>query len=228
MVGGTDYVRSSYNRATTALRQPGSAWKLFVYLAALEAGYNPESTVTDEPVTIDGWSPRNSNGRFTGKINVRTAFAYSVNSVAAQLGNEVGFLQRGRHGPPLWDQHRDQHPAGDGAGQFGGPPDRHDPRLCRRFGARAFGGTLRHRARHHHRRARDLSPCEPRSYILVPDYVAAGITDLLQTAVNTGTGRAAQIGRPVAGKTGTTTSNKDGWFIGFSSGITTGVWMGRG
>ncbi len=61
----------------------------------------------------------------------------------------------------------------------------------------------------------------------MPDYVAAGITDLLQTAVNTGTGRAAQIGRPVAGKTGTTSSNKDGWFLGFSSGITTGVWMGR-
>jgi penicillin-binding protein 1A len=63
--------------------------------------------------------------------------------------------------------------------------------------------------------------------LLVPGYVAAGMTDLLQTAVATGTGRAAQIGRPVAGKTGTTSSNKDGWFLGFSSGITTGVWMGR-
>jgi penicillin-binding protein 1A len=62
---------------------------------------------------------------------------------------------------------------------------------------------------------------------LVEPYVAAGMTDLLQTAVNTGTGKAAQIGRPVAGKTGTTSSNKDGWFMGFSSGITTGVWMGR-
>jgi penicillin-binding protein 1A len=62
---------------------------------------------------------------------------------------------------------------------------------------------------------------------LVDPWVAAGITDLLQTAVNTGTGRAAQIGRPVAGKTGTTSSNKDGWFMGFSSGLTTGVWMGR-
>jgi penicillin-binding protein 1A len=66
-----------------------------------------------------------------------------------------------------------------------------------------------------------------RGRVLVAPYVAAGITDLLQTAVNTGTGRAAQIGRPVAGKTGTTSSNKDGWFLGFSSGITTGVWMGR-
>jgi penicillin-binding protein 1A len=62
---------------------------------------------------------------------------------------------------------------------------------------------------------------------LVPNFVAAGITDLLQSAVSIGTGRAAQIGRPVAGKTGTTSSNKDGWFLGFSSGITTGVWMGR-
>ena len=63
--------------------------------------------------------------------------------------------------------------------------------------------------------------------VLVAPWVAAGMTDLLQTAVLSGTGRAAQIGRPVAGKTGTTSSNKDGWFIGFSSGITTGVWMGR-
>jgi penicillin-binding protein 1A len=67
----------------------------------------------------------------------------------------------------------------------------------------------------------------PRDSLLVPGYVAAGITDLLQSAVAIGTGKAAQIGRPVAGKTGTTSSNKDGWFIGFSSGITTGVWMGR-
>ena len=66
-----------------------------------------------------------------------------------------------------------------------------------------------------------------RGQVLVDNWVAAGITDLLQTAVNTGTGRAAQIGRPVAGKTGTTSSNKDGWFLGFSSGLTTGVWMGR-
>jgi penicillin-binding protein 1A len=66
-----------------------------------------------------------------------------------------------------------------------------------------------------------------RSHVLVAPYVAAQMTDLLQTAVNTGTGKAAQIGRPVAGKTGTTTSNKDGWFLGFSSGLTTGVWMGR-
>ncbi|MEO5597075.1 MAG: transglycosylase domain-containing protein, partial [Novosphingobium sp.] len=91
MVGGTDYVTSNYNRAVNAVRQPGSAWKLFVYLAALEAGYKPDDEVVDEPVTIQGWSPHNSGGSYVGKIDIRTAFAYSKNTVAAQLGNEVGF-----------------------------------------------------------------------------------------------------------------------------------------
>src|SRR5690606_16135568 len=70
LVGGTDYVKSNYNRATDAVRQPGSAWKLFVYLTALEAGYKPNDTVTDGPVTIGGWSPRNSSGRYAGPVDV--------------------------------------------------------------------------------------------------------------------------------------------------------------
>src|SRR3546814_6332771 len=91
MVGGRDYVASNYNRATQALRQPGSAWKLFVYMAALEAGYKVNDPVVDEPVTINGWSPRNSSGRFSGTMDLRSAFAYSVTTVAAELGDEVGF-----------------------------------------------------------------------------------------------------------------------------------------
>ena len=91
LVGGTDYVQTNYNRATDAMRQPGSSWKLFVYLAALESGYTPDDRVVDTPVDIDGWRPRNSSGRNVGEIDLRTAFAYSINTVAAQLGNEVGF-----------------------------------------------------------------------------------------------------------------------------------------
>ncbi|MEM9575192.1 MAG: transglycosylase domain-containing protein, partial [Pseudomonadota bacterium] len=90
MVGGTDYVTSNYNRATQAVRQPGSAWKLFVYMAALEAGYTPNDTVTDEPVTINGWTPRNSGDRYAGDMSVRNAFAYSKNTVAAAIGNDIG------------------------------------------------------------------------------------------------------------------------------------------
>ncbi|HKR93051.1 PBP1A family penicillin-binding protein, partial [Novosphingobium sp.] len=227
MVGGTDYVNSNYNRATAAVRQPGSAWKLFVYLAALEAGYTPADRVVDEPVTINGWSPQNSGRSYAGAIDVRTAFAYSKNTVAAQLGNEVGFgtvasmARRFGITTPINTQ-----PA-----MVLGTSDVRLIDMTRAFAAVSAGGTsvepygiikvttTSGEVLYQHKSVQ--------GQVLVPPNVAAGITDLLQTAVATGTGRSAQIGRPVAGKTGTTSSNKDGWFLGFSSGITTGVWMGR-
>jgi penicillin-binding protein 1A len=227
MVGGTDYVTTSYNRATEAMRQPGSAWKLFVYLAALESGYKPEDRVVDTPVTIDGWSPRNSEGGYAGEINVRTAFAYSKNTVAAQLGNEVGFgtvasmARRFGISTPI-----STYPA-----MVLGSSEVRVIDMTRAFAEVAAKGMSVEPYGIVKVTASDgrvlYSHEQKRSTQLVPDYVAAGMTDLLQTAVSTGTGRAAQIGRPVAGKTGTTSSNKDGWFLGFSSGITTGVWMGR-
>ena len=227
MVGGTDYVNSNYNRATQAVRQPGSAWKLFVYLAALEAGYTPNDRVVDEKVTIDGWTPRNSGGTYAGEIDVRTAFAYSKNTVAAQLGNEVGFstvaAMARRFGITT--------PINPLPSMVLGSSEVRVIDMVRAFAAVQAKGasiepygikkvtTLEGESLYNHETSGGQG--------LVPGYVAAGITDLLQTAVNIGTGKAAQIGRPVAGKTGTTSSNKDGWFLGFSSGITTGVWMGR-
>nr|WP_311770753.1 PBP1A family penicillin-binding protein [Sphingopyxis sp. JAI128] len=227
MVGGTDYVASNYNRATQALRQPGSAWKLFVYMAALEAGYKVDDPVVDEPVTINGWSPRNSSGRFAGTMDLRSAFAYSVNTVAAKLGDEVGFSS-----------------VANMARRFGitTPINTHPSMVLGSAEVRVIDMTAAFAAVS--RKGVSVQPYgitkvttadgrllyqrpAERGQVLVDTWVAAGITDLLQTAVNTGTGRAAQIGRPVAGKTGTTSSNKDGWFLGFSSGITTGVWMGR-
>ncbi|AOL24665.1 penicillin-binding protein 1A [Erythrobacter litoralis] len=227
LVGGTDYVESNFNRATNAMRQPGSSWKLFVYLAALEAGYRPEDLVVDTPVTIDGWSPRNANGRNIGETNLRTAFAYSINTVAAQLGNEVGFgtvaSMARRFGISS--------PVSTFPSMVLGSSEVRLIEMTRAFASVSAGGmgvepygitkvvTADGELLYERERPRDRQ--------LVPEYVTAGMTDLLQAAVQTGTGRAAQIGRPVAGKTGTTSSNKDGWFVGFSSGITTGVWMGR-
>jgi penicillin-binding protein 1A len=226
MVGGRDYVSSIYNRATQAERQPGSAFKLFVYLAALEAGHRPDDVVIDEPVTIRGWSPRNSSGRFAGEMSLRAAFAYSVNTVAAQLGNEVGYGT-----------------VADMARRFGittkvntqpamvlGTSNVRLIDMTRAFAAVSQQGisvTPYGITRVTANGETIYSHQVDRSHVLVAPYVAAQMTDLLQTAVATGTGRAAQIGRPVAGKTGTTSANKDGWFLGFSSGITTGVWMGR-
>ncbi|GGD61593.1 penicillin-binding protein [Croceicoccus mobilis] len=227
MVGGTDYVKSNYNRATQAQRQPGSAWKLFVYLAALEAGYTPDTPVYDRQVTIDGWTPRNSGNSYAGEIDVRTAFAYSKNTVAAQLGESVGFgtvasmaRRFGITSPistyPSMVLGASEVRLIDMTGAFAAVSA--EGRSVTPYGitrvTTADGELL-----YEHKKERQDQ--------LVAPYVAAEMTDLLQTAVATGTGRAAQIGRPAAGKTGTTSSNKDGWFMGFSSGITTGVWMGR-
>ncbi len=227
MVGGTDYVTSIYNRATQAVRQPGSAFKLFVYLSALESGMTTETMLVDEPVDINGWKPRNSSGRYSGEINLRTAFTYSVNTIAAKIGAEVGTSA-------IADMARRlgiTTPVNVLPSMVLGTSDVRLIDLTRAYatvGAKGIAvipfGILRvttdkgtvlyeHKA--------------DTTNVLLPPYVAAGMTDLLQSAVSAGTGKAAQIGRPVAGKTGTTSSNKDGWFMGFSSGLTTGVWMGR-
>ena len=227
MVGGKDYVSSIYNRATQAERQPGSAFKLFVYLSALESGMKPTDTIVDEPVTIGGWSPRNANRTNLGPVSLREAFSRSINTISAKIGAQLGFST-----------------IADMARRFGitspistfpsmvlGTSDVRLIDMTRAFASVQNKGvavtpyairrvvTADGRLLYQHDNAEDR--------VLVAPWVAAEMTDLLQSAVLSGTGRAAQIGRPVAGKTGTTQSNKDGWFIGFSSGLTTGVWMGR-
>ena len=227
MVGGKDYVDSIYNRATQAERQPGSAFKLFVYLAALESGMKPTDTIVDEPVTIDGWSPRNSTRTNLGPVTLREAFSRSINTISAKIGSQLGFST-----------------IADMARRFGittpistfpsmvlGTSDVRLIDMTRAFASVANKGVavtpyaIRKVITADGRQLYTREGDEER--VLVAPWVAAEMTDLLQSAVLTGTGRAAQIGRPVAGKTGTTSSNKDGWFIGFSSGLTTGVWMGR-
>src|SRR5690242_12522208 len=227
MVGGKDYVSSIYNRATQAERQPGSAFKLFVYLSALESGMKPTDTIVDEPVTIGGWSPRNANRTNLGPVSLREAFSRSINTISAKIGAQLGFST-----------------IADMARRFGitspistfpsmvlGTSDVRLIDMTQAFASVQNKGvavtpyairrvvTADGRLLYQHDNGEDR--------VLVAPWVAAEMTDLLQSAVLSGTGRAAQIGRPVAGKTGTTTSNKDGWFIGFSSGLTTGVWMGR-
>ena len=227
MVGGKDYVNSIYNRATQAERQPGSAFKLFVYLAALESGMKPTDTVVDEPVTIDGWTPRNASRSNLGPVTLREAFSRSINTISAKIGAQVGFST-----------------IADMARRFGittpvstypsmvlGSSDVRLIEMTQAFASVANNGVLvrpygiRRVVTADGRLLYQHEADDGR--VLVAPWVAAEMTDLLQSAVLSGTGRAAQIGRPVAGKTGTTTSNKDGWFIGFSSGLTTGVWMGR-
>ena len=227
LVGGKDYVSSIYNRATQAERQPGSAFKLFVYLSALESGMKPTDTIVDEPVTINGWSPRNDTRTFSGPVTLREAFSRSINTISAKIGQQVGFST-----------------IADMARRFGittdistypamvlGTSDVRLIEMTRAFASVANNGVavtpygIRRVVTADGRLLYQHETDEGR--VLVAPWVAAEMTDLLQSAVLSGTGAAAQIGRPVAGKTGTTQSNRDGWFIGFSSGLTTGVWMGR-
>jgi penicillin-binding protein 1A len=227
MIGGRDYVQSIYNRATQAERQPGSAWKLFVYLSALESGMKPGDTIVDEPVTIDGWTPRNSTRTYAGPVSLREAFSRSINTISAKIGDALGFGT-----------------IADMARRFGisgkistfpsmvlGTSDVRLIDMTKAFASVQNRGVsvtpyaIRKVVTADGRLLYQHQGMEER--VLVAPWVAAEMTDLLQSAVMSGTGRAAQIGRPVAGKTGTTTSNKDGWFVGFSSGLTTGVWMGR-
>jgi penicillin-binding protein 1A len=187
----------------------------------------PTDTIVDEPVTIDGWTPRNSTRTNLGPVTLREAFSRSINTISAKIGQQVGFST-----------------IADMARRFGitsqiatypsmvlGTSDVRLLDMTRAFASVANKGVavtpygIRRVVTADGRMLYQRDSDEAR--VLVAPWVAAEMTDLLQSAVLSGTGRAAQIGRPVAGKTGTTSSNKDGWFIGFSSGLTTGVWMGR-
>jgi penicillin-binding protein 1A len=227
MVGGRDYATSIYNRAVTARRQPGSSWKLFPYLVALEEGMTPDSRVVDEPIRIESWSPRNSNGRFLGGMTLRQAFALSVNSIAVRLGQQYGFdsvaSMARRFGVTT--------PVSTRPAMALGASETTLIEMTSAYAAIAGGGVearpwaIQSITTASGRTLYNREPDTPR--ILVAPFVAAYMTDMMRAAVETGTGRAAQIGRPLAGKTGTTTSNKDGLFIGFTPELVAGVWMGR-
>ena len=227
MVGGRDYVTSNYNRAVAARRQPGSAFKFFVYAAAIEDGVAPDDMMVDKPIRIGNWAPKNSSGRFIGAVSVRDAFAQSINTVAVELGQRVGFdtvadmARRFGITTPI-----DRRPA-----MALGASDVTLLELTQAYAAVAAQGAEARpyaitRITTGSGKVLYQREAEPARMIVAP-FVAARMTELMQAAVETGTGRAAQIGRPLAGKTGTTSSNKDGWFVGFTNELTTGVWMGR-
>ena len=224
MVGGLDYVRSNYNRATQANRQPGSSWKLFVYLSALESGYTPTSSIDTSPITVNGWSPRGS-GR--GPMPLRQAFALSINTAAVRLAQEVGTgtvaSMARRFGITT--------PISTTPAMALGSSEVRLIDMVRAYASVARNGVAV--APYGVRRVTTAGGTviyehyDDNSRVLVTPWIAAQMTDLLQTVVTSGTGRSAALGRPTAGKTGTTSSEKDGWFVGFSSGLTTGVWYGR-
>ena len=222
MVGGRDYAKSTFNRATQARRQPGSTFKLFVYLAALRSGMTPASTVEDRPVDIAGWKPRNNDGRYLGTISLAQAFARSSNVAAARLTQDVGVRNVIKAARDLGVSTPIANEATIGLGTSG-------VSLLELTGAYAAVAAGRYPVQPH-----GLSEGEEKSWYKsltgggrdMPDRVRDDMLSLLGSSMR-GTGYQAAL--PVAsyGKTGTTQDGRDAWFIGFAGDLVVGVWVGR-
>jgi len=226
MVGGRDYNESQFNRVTQAKRQPGSLFKLFVYLTAFQRGATPQTTMIDRPVQIGNWEPENHGGGFRGQITLRTAFASSVNSVAAQLGEAVGIPAVIETARKLGVQ--SELPAVPSLALGSGEVTLLE--MTRAFAAIAANAeNVGPYAIREARKGDQAVFTRPRSELQpASDQSARGaMRDVLTAVVRDGTGRAARINGPAAGKTGTSQSYRDAWFIGFTSGIVVGVWVGN-
>jgi len=228
LVGGRDYQASQFNRAAQALRQPGSAFKPFVYATAFAHGLSPATVRDDQPVELEGWSPENFGGSYRGRVTLRDAFKRSINTVAVQLVAETGAA-----------------PVADLARRAGvetelialpslalGASEVTLLELTAAYGVFARDGrpspayvieTVSNA------RGRTLYQRSPRPVPAVLDQKSArAMSALMQEVIINGTGRRAQLGqRPAAGKTGTSQDSRDAWFVGYTADYLAGVWVGH-
>ncbi len=225
VVGGADSAASEFNRAVQARRQPGSLFKLFVYLAALQSGVRPDDRIDDRALTIDGWSPRNHDGRFHGTVTVRDAFAHSYNAAAVSLQERVGRDGGDRSRPIDGDLRPDRSAPEPGARHQRGLAGRGDGRVRRGQGRQDPGPGADHRRPDDAGRSR-RSACPPTTR---PTRRGRGrrCWTCCARPSNKGTGRAARLPIPAYGKTGTTQDNRDAWFVGFAGDLVVGVWVGN-
>jgi penicillin-binding protein 1A len=232
MVGGTDYDRTQFNRATQALRQPGSAFKPIVYLAALQKGYQPDSLIQDMPVTIavnngrQTWRPRNYTGRFSGEVTVKEALTRSLNAATVNLALQVGLADIIATARKLGIQSKIHavYPSVLGASEVT------LLELVAAYGALATGRRILPVCLDRiidKAKASVWDPGKAPAPIL-PATTVASIRELLASVIRDGTGRRALVlERPVYGKTGTTNANADALFVGFDDRLVVGVWVGR-
>jgi len=224
MVGGKRYADSPFNRVTQARRQPGSAFKLFVYLAALRAGWTPDSMIDDSPVTIEGWTPVNSDRIYRGRISLREAFARSSNAATVRLSQSVGRANVIRAARDLGITTRLPDKPSLALGTAGVSL----LELTSAYAAIAGGRyPIAARGLPDEQPAEGLSAFFRSAGALDRQRDWAPMLDLLYAAANNGTGRRAALNVPTFGKTGTTQENRDALFIGFAGDLVVGVWVGR-
>jgi penicillin-binding protein 1A len=224
MVGGRSYKESPFNRVTQARRQPGSAFKLFVYLAALRSGWTPDSMIEDEPITIDGWTPVNSDRVYRGEISLREAFARSSNAATVRLSEKIGRANVIRAARDLGIST----PLPDKPSLALGTAGVSLLELTSAYAAVASGRyPVEARGLAEGQEREGLAGMFRSRGLLDSRRDRAPMLDLLYAAANSGTGRRAALVVPTFGKTGTTQENRDALFIGFAGDLVVGVWVGR-
>ncbi len=229
-VGGVNYLQTQFDRATMARRQAGSAFKPFVYLTAVEAGRTPETPVVDEPVKIGNWEPRNYTGQFLGPITIRTALAQSVNTVAARLANEVGTANVAATARRLGITSTIQEDPSMALGAVEVSPlemaQAYAPFSNGGVFAKGYGIERIRTARGQvlYDRGVDRGPRQA----VIGQPALAYMVSMMRGVVTGGTGTRARVpGYDLAGKTGTTSDYRDAWFVGYTGGFVTAVWVGR-
>ena len=232
MVGGRG--NDQFNRATMAVRQPGSAFKPFVFIAALENKFTPSTVINDSPIDINGWRPRNDSGNFSGKVTLRDVARYSINVPTVKIAQKLGIDK-----PIYYAQEM-----GISTFVLEGPAN--DRQLATSLGGMTKGvtpleitsayGTFANKGVHVEpvvivkvldRNGKVLEQNEPKQRSVVSENSAAELTDMLEDVIKKGTGTRANIGRPAAGKTGTTSNYNDAWFVGYTPDLVAGVWVGN-
>ena len=228
MIGGGDYSDNQFNRATDARRQAGSAFKPFVYLTAFEQGRSPSTVVNDGPIKIGNWEPRNYTGNFSGQMTLERAVAQSINTVAAQIADEVGRDNVARTARRLGISSKIQ----TGPSMALGAVEVSPLEMAKAYAPFSNGGLYaapygieRIRTRSgqvlYERRASDRAP-------VVSNPALGEMNQVLRAVVSGGTGTRASVpGYDIAGKTGTTSDYKDAWFVGYTGGFTAAVWVGK-
>lgn len=229
MIGGKDYGESQFNRATQAYRQPGSSFKAYVYLTALENGFTPDSVVSDGFVRCGAWSPKNYSGGFRGRMTLRIAYAKSINTIAVKLSLQAGREKVLANMQKMGITHLKK-TCSLALGDSGMTPLQHTGA----YAVFASGGlevkpyaieevrTLGGELIYNHDRD------EPERKQIFDRKVVEQLNTMMQAVVTEGTGRRAQLDYTYsAGKTGTSTAYRDAWFMGFTGQYVTGVWLGN-
>ncbi|MFB2839134.1 transglycosylase domain-containing protein [Floridanema evergladense] len=231
MVGGSDYEKSQFNRATQAIRQPGSAFKPYVYYTAFASGkYTPDSTVFDTPIRyrdgVKGYAPRNYDNSFAGPMSIRQALAISRNVPAVKMGRSVGLDKVIETCRILGIKSPMEPVISLPLGAIGLTP----MEMASAYATFANNGwqsdtTLIVQVTDTQNNV--ILDNTPKPKLVLDPWAAASTTSVMQSVINEGTGKMANIGRPAAGKTGTTSSEKDVWFVGFVPQLSVAIWIGR-